>query len=234
MITHGICNLTVVPLRKEPTHQSEMVSQVLFGEHFEVLEKSGDWFRVVLAFDLYQGWIQSSQFIGIDFDEFTSLNNEPCCVSFDIVQLMFFDDTVFNIVLGSSLPHFKEMQLPVVSELTRRFGDEVRLIDMTGDLFKVVEDILSCRRIFSSSLHGLVLADAYEIPSCRLILSDLIIGGNFKYDDYYSGIGISDYPRHQMTTVPKSVKELYSMPICHRKSFDGDLLKQVLTEYLNP
>ncbi|MFM7078373.1 MAG: NlpC/P60 family protein [Bacteroidota bacterium] len=109
MITHGICNLTVVPLRKDPSHQSEMVSQVLFGEHFEVLEKSGDWFRVVLAFDLYQGWIQSSQFIGIDFEEFTNLNNEPCCVSFDIVQLMFFDDTVFNIVLGSSLPHFKEM-----------------------------------------------------------------------------------------------------------------------------
>jgi len=81
----------------------------LFGEHFEVLEKMGDWYRVVLAFDLYQGWILSSQFTSIDYQEFSSLNNEPCCVSFDIVQLMFFDDTVFNIVLGSSLPHFKEM-----------------------------------------------------------------------------------------------------------------------------
>ncbi|MFM7824385.1 MAG: SH3 domain-containing protein, partial [Bacteroidota bacterium] len=55
MITHGICHLTVVPLRKEASHQSEMVSQILFGEHFEVIEKSGDWFRIVVAYDYYQG-----------------------------------------------------------------------------------------------------------------------------------------------------------------------------------
>jgi len=86
-----------------------MVSQVLFGEHFEVIEKSGDWYRVILAYDHYQGWVLGSQFLPIDYTEFQSLNSEACCVSFDIVQLMFHDDTVYNIVLGSSLPHFKEM-----------------------------------------------------------------------------------------------------------------------------
>ncbi len=85
-----------------------MVSQILFGEHFEVIEKSGDWYRIVVAYDHYHGWVLASQFLPIDYTEFTSLNNEPCCVSFDIVQLMFHDDTVYNIVLGSSLPHFKE------------------------------------------------------------------------------------------------------------------------------
>lgn len=35
-------------------------------------------------------------------------------------------------------------------------------------------------------MHGLILSDAYNIPNQRIILSDNIIGGNFKFRDYYS------------------------------------------------
>ena len=36
---YGICNLSIVPLRIEASDASEMVSQVLFGEDFLILEK---------------------------------------------------------------------------------------------------------------------------------------------------------------------------------------------------
>jgi gamma-D-glutamyl-L-lysine dipeptidyl-peptidase len=107
-LTHGVCNLTVIPLRREASHHSEMVSQVLFGEHFEVIERNNEWCKVQLAYDNYTGWISTSQFQPIDFTEFTKLNKEQYCVSSDLVQIMFLEDSLFSIVLGSSLPHFKD------------------------------------------------------------------------------------------------------------------------------
>jgi len=107
-LTHGICNLTVVPLRKEPSHQSELVSQLLFGEYFEILEQQGFWTRVRLAYDQYEGWISTSQFEDINQEEFNKLNREQLCVSFDLVQIMLYENSLFSIVLGSTLPHFKD------------------------------------------------------------------------------------------------------------------------------
>jgi pyruvyltransferase len=40
--------------------------------------------------------------------------------------------------------------------------------------------------ILSSSLHGLILADAYEIPNKRLVIGNRLLGSDFKFMDYYS------------------------------------------------
>lgn len=52
----------------------------------------------------------------------------------------------------------------------------------------VIDQINSCEFIISSSLHGIIISDAYGIPNVRVVFSDLIVGGDFKYKDYYSGI----------------------------------------------
>lgn len=46
-----------VPIRREPSEKAEMVSQILFGETFRVLETSGKWALIALDFDLYEGWV---------------------------------------------------------------------------------------------------------------------------------------------------------------------------------
>lgn len=56
------CNLSIVPLRAESSHRSEMVSQVLFGENFEILEESTDFSKIRLTDTKYEGWIQKHQF----------------------------------------------------------------------------------------------------------------------------------------------------------------------------
>jgi len=56
-----ICSVPVAPLRKEASHRSEMVSQLLFGELLEVLETSGDFVFIKNAYDAYTGWCQRSQ-----------------------------------------------------------------------------------------------------------------------------------------------------------------------------
>ncbi len=45
----GICNLAMIPLRFEPNDRSEIVSQVLFGEYFEILEQSKQWSKNKIA-----------------------------------------------------------------------------------------------------------------------------------------------------------------------------------------
>jgi len=49
-----------------------------------------------------------------------------------------------------------------------------------------VDQIKSCDSILSSSLHGLIISEAYGIPCQRMILSDNITGGDFKFLDYLS------------------------------------------------
>jgi len=54
-----ICTRTYLPLRSAPSHRSEMVSQLLFGERFTIAESMGGWHRVSSLFDGCNGWIDS-------------------------------------------------------------------------------------------------------------------------------------------------------------------------------
>lgn len=52
-----ICENVFVPLRSGPSHKSEMLSQVLFGEKYHITDKVGHWYKIETLFDSYQGWI---------------------------------------------------------------------------------------------------------------------------------------------------------------------------------
>lgn len=63
--------LSVIPLRAEPSHRSEMVSQLLFGESFIINEIKEDWWHITCHLDHYQGWVTAHQALPV------SLQNEP-------------------------------------------------------------------------------------------------------------------------------------------------------------
>ena len=52
-----ICENVFVPLRSGPSHKSEMLSQVLFGEKYRIIDEAGHWIKVETLFDNYSGWI---------------------------------------------------------------------------------------------------------------------------------------------------------------------------------
>lgn len=54
--------VAIAPLRKEASDRSEMVSQALYGEELEVLEKQEKWALVKLKHDGYEGWMDTKQF----------------------------------------------------------------------------------------------------------------------------------------------------------------------------
>ncbi|MBW1297640.1 C40 family peptidase [Aquimarina litoralis] len=101
---YGICNLSIVPLRSEPNDPSEMVSQVLYGEHFKVLEKRKKWSRIRLAFDSYEGWIDNKQYIEITDQEYKDFDAKSLDVASDLIDFVSCEDNqLMPISLGSSL-----------------------------------------------------------------------------------------------------------------------------------
>ena len=79
----GICNLAIITLRIEPSDKSEIVSQVLFGEHFELLEQSRQWSKIKLQFDDYDGWVDSKQYQIISESEYNQLSQDAIVLNAD-------------------------------------------------------------------------------------------------------------------------------------------------------
>jgi SH3-like domain-containing protein len=65
----AICLLSVVPMRKEPSHRSEMVSQVLFGEYVSLGEEKDDFVFTRCVYDGYEGWVQANQLTPVTDNE---------------------------------------------------------------------------------------------------------------------------------------------------------------------
>lgn len=82
----GICNLAIIPLRIEPNDRSEIVSQVLFGEHFEVIEQLKQWSKVKLHYDGYEGWIDSKQFQPISESDYSQLSQDAIILNSDLIE----------------------------------------------------------------------------------------------------------------------------------------------------
>ena len=83
---YGLCYLSVVALRLEASDTSELVSQVLYGDCFKVLEQRKSWSRIRLAFDKYEGWIDNKQYVEINEFYYKSLNKETPLLSTDLVE----------------------------------------------------------------------------------------------------------------------------------------------------
>jgi hypothetical protein len=88
------------------------------------------------------------------------------------------------------IQHFREAGLEPLPSLP--VGTSVRLIDITGGIECVVDEILSCRHILSSSLHGIIAAHAYGVPATWIRFSDRPLGDGFKFRDYWASMGRDD------------------------------------------
>lgn len=105
----GICHLNCIPLRQEGSHQSEMVSQVLFGETFQVLFIEGDWLRIHLDYDYYEGWIEKKQALALTQEDHQRLLSQPKCFSDEMVTFINDKNEDLQLLtLGAVLPDYQE------------------------------------------------------------------------------------------------------------------------------
>jgi pyruvyltransferase len=85
------------------------------------------------------------------------------------------------------VPHYVDRNTEFINYC--RHNPSIKLINVQDkNIENFIDQILECEVIMSSSLHGLVIADAYKIPSVWIELSKNVIGNGFKFRDYYAAI----------------------------------------------
>jgi hypothetical protein len=102
---YGICNLSVIPLRADANDRSEQVSQILFGETFEITEWKENWVKIITSFDNYPGWIGRLQFNMLGHLAYKRIKQEPPPITHRAVTQAWkiTNNSILYLPMGSSL-----------------------------------------------------------------------------------------------------------------------------------
>jgi pyruvyltransferase len=93
------------------------------------------------------------------------------------------------------IPHMVDRGHPEVEAFAAAHA-QAKLLDITSPVVTLLEQIAACERIVSSSLHGLVFADALSVPNQWFVASEQLLGGRHKFKDYYSVFDLDPEPIH--------------------------------------
>lgn len=106
---YGICKLTVIPVRAEANDRSEMVSQLLFGETFDIIEANQNWWYINSHHDDYLGWIDKKQAQIIDAKFLEQCQSEKAVYTKDHISSVKENDHHLKVLpLGARLPLYNK------------------------------------------------------------------------------------------------------------------------------
>ncbi len=142
-MSFGICSLSIIPCRKEPSSTSEMVTQLLFGETYTVVEDKESWLSIITTFENYPCWISAKQHTNINASDFKNINTST--LSSELVQVInnTTDQSLFPITIGATLPDFKNGQV-AIGNLS--FSFEGHTTDLNQK--KTVKDLIDTSYLF--------------------------------------------------------------------------------------
>ena len=86
------------------------------------------------------------------------------------------------------VPHYKDRNDPAVQAFAAQ-NPGTKVLNVFSEPMEFLREMAACEFVLSSSLHGLIAADAFEIPNAWIKLSDNVRGNDFKFLDYYSVFG---------------------------------------------
>jgi len=87
------------------------------------------------------------------------------------------------------IPHYIDKNNEHLSNIKLK-NHTSTIIDVTEDTIGVIKKIAECRAVVSSSLHGLIVADSFNIPNKWIEFSDKVYGNGYKFRDYYSAFNL--------------------------------------------
>lgn len=103
--------------------------------------------------------------------------------------------------------------------------DDHTLSPITEDYKSFVDKLTSAKRVVSSSLHGIILAESYGIPAV-MIYQPMV--GDFKFRDYYYSTGRYNFPmattlEEALTLTPPPLPDLKEMQKNTMSAFPQDI-----------
>ena len=102
-MNYAICAVAAAPVRKEDSHRTEMVNQLLFGETMQVLEEKEEWCRIISIYDDYEGWLTRHMIVEIEEE---TARYPVGAVSTGLINTITLPHQIINAPMGSSLTGF--------------------------------------------------------------------------------------------------------------------------------
>lgn len=102
---YAACQVSIAPLRAQPSDKSEMVSQLLFGETVEIQDSKDTWKYVVCAWDGYTGWVDGKQLKRLSPQEFEQYRTNQS-LNLSLVEGLMATDYFIPVTLGAVLPQY--------------------------------------------------------------------------------------------------------------------------------
>ena len=128
---YGICPLGIVPLRTEPSDIAEMLSQLLYGEFFRILEERKKWSRVRTVLDHCEGWVDNRQICRITEDQFDQHQKNIPVFSSDLIEYVTDHKQLIPVPLGSVLNGIELLGHEHQGEATCGQKDKSSLVEMS-------------------------------------------------------------------------------------------------------
>lgn len=168
MIKFGISEQSVIPVRNEPSERAEMITQVLFGEKFQIVEETVKWSYIKLNGDKYLGWIDNKTITTISEEYYNKLNTTSHFISKNLFTRVANDkDEQIILPAGSTFPEFdSEKNTFRISENSYRIEDELLNTTKVDELAK---QFLNCpylwggKNPFGIDCSGLVQVIYFEL-----------------------------------------------------------------------
>ena len=190
--THGICNLSIAPLRASKSDESEIESQLLFGDYVTILEERTPWIKVKNHSDSYEGWMDFKQLIYIgkeDFNKGTSIKHPVLKQGTLLIEGL---NGYVTIVFGSSMPFLENGKIKLGSEIYNIKTEIDNTPRNTVDYFKMYLNtpyLWGGKSIFGIDCSGIVqnCFKAIGINLPRDASEQVNVGENIEWKDRQVG-----------------------------------------------
>lgn len=103
---YGICKYCIIQVRDGFNERSELITQLLFGDVYEIIERSRDnkWFKIKISYDNYIGWIDAMLHFEISEAFYNEYHSTQHAICYDFINYLEIDNTKCPVLIGSSLP----------------------------------------------------------------------------------------------------------------------------------
>lgn len=117
------------------------------------------------------------------------------------------------------IPHYIDKNIKWINNINDK---DITIIDILGETNDFVDKINECEILISSSLHGVIAGDAYEIPSYWVNFSNNVLGDGFKFYDHFSSVGRKEEKTYLNNY--EDLKSFHKTLSNYKIDFDFDLL----------
>lgn len=136
ILSYAFCSVPQMPVRAQPAHSAEMVTQALFGEKVELIEiNEQEWAKIRCEWDGYIGWCKLGQVTTITEKEYKKAVKH---ISFLHQSKLSFEDSEQHMPMGADLFGLKKLKDGPVKFKGKRLATN----DLMATPEKLVENAL--------------------------------------------------------------------------------------------